>query len=104
MKPVMFKEHNRLLERPRDMTEDQWGALPVHSDGRYCISKWQMNWRDRVRALLFGSAWLYVWSGKTQPPVSVTIRRTVFEYPQRPRYYRAVWARAMAAMEARRGR
>ncbi len=77
--PNNFPEANRDLLKPDGMTDEECGSLPVYTDGRECVSLWRMSWRERLSALLFGRAWLFVLSGGTQPPVAMTVARTVFE-------------------------
>lgn len=78
MKPVKFKEANKNLLKPNDMTDEECSSLWVYSDGVVCISCWKMSWKDRLSALLFGKVWLVVRSGKTQPPVYVDCSKTIF--------------------------
>lgn len=79
MKPVNFPQANRTLTRPEDMTEDQCESLHVYTDGNDCISCWEMSIIDRIRALLFGRVWLFVHSGRTQPPVALLVQPQLFE-------------------------
>lgn len=80
MKPIVFKEHTRVLSKPQAMTDEQCASLAVFDAGDgQLLSCWRASWRERVSVLLFGKVWLWVWSGKTQPPVSLEARRTVFE-------------------------
>ncbi len=78
MKPIKFPEANKTLGKPQGMTDDECGPLPVFSDGKVCISCWKMGWRERLAALFFGRAWLYVYFGSTQPPVALEAIKTVF--------------------------
>lgn len=68
MKPVDFKEANKRLLRPSNMTDEECGPLFVFNDGKECISKWTMNWKERLHCLFSGFLWVRVVSGKTQPP------------------------------------
>jgi hypothetical protein len=78
-----FKYANRVLQ-PSDAQYSENVAcvepLPVWTDGEQCVSCWQMSWRERLSALLFGRAWLALLSGKTQPPAYVQVSR---EYLQK---------------------
>jgi hypothetical protein len=38
-----------------------------------------MSFRERLSALLFGRVWLFVLSGKTQPPVSLFAAKEALE-------------------------
>jgi hypothetical protein len=78
MKPTSFKEHNKILLKPENMTDKECGALSVYTDGSYCISCWKPSLRERLSILLFGKVWLWVMSGKTQPPVALDGKKTIF--------------------------
>ena len=54
MTPVKFKESNRTLGKPESMTDEECSSLEVFTDESICISCWQMNLLERLRALLFG--------------------------------------------------
>lgn len=56
MYPVEFQEMNRVL----GSESEEFDSLPVFTDGRECISCWQMSWKERLSALLFGKVWLSV--------------------------------------------
>ena len=71
MKPIRFPQANRNLLKPEGLTDEQCGSLPVYADGSRCISCWQMSWKERLQALVFGRVWLFVWMGQTQPPVAI---------------------------------
>lgn len=79
MTPIKFKEANRNLSKPPNMTDAECSSLWVYSDGIQCISCWKMSWKQRIKALLFGKVWLSVLSGSTQPPVWLDCDKTVFE-------------------------
>lgn len=84
MKPIEFPEADCTLGPPPDMTSEECGPLYIFRDlqNGTCISLWQMTWRERFRALFYGKIWLGVRSGaRTQPPVWLDVRRTVFEKP-----------------------
>jgi hypothetical protein len=76
MKPCKFPEANIELQAPTGM--DNCDPMWVHRDGTHCISKWTLNWKERLRVLFTGHVWLWVVSGWTQPPVAVSV-----EYPFR---------------------
>jgi hypothetical protein len=78
MEPIYFPESNKNLLKPAGMTDKQCGSLPVLSDGKICLSLWRTSWRERLSVLFFGRVWLYVYSGHTQPPVSLNGTRSVF--------------------------
>ena len=69
MRPIDFDQKNRTISRPQDMSDDQCGSLPLYTDKRVCISLWQASWKERLRFMMTGKLWLWVFSGMTQPPV-----------------------------------
>jgi hypothetical protein len=79
MNPATFKHHTQILTRPQSMTDEECGPLPIFGDGQQCISLWKMSLRERFSALIFGKVWLWVWSGRTQPPVALEARREIFK-------------------------
>jgi hypothetical protein len=70
MKPSNFPNSNKVLNPPTGMTN----CVPLHvfCDNEVCISKWTPSWKDKLNLLFRGEIWLYVMSGKTQPPVALT--------------------------------
>jgi hypothetical protein len=79
MKPIEFKEQNRVLTKPESMTDEQCGELPVHAAEGVCTSCWKMTFKERLNAVLFGKIWVGVLTGTTtQPPISVQCRKTIF--------------------------
>lgn len=78
MQPINFPQAIKKLGPPIGMTKEECGDLPVFTDGNQCISLWKMNWRERVSALFFGKVWVYVWSGQTQPPISLLATNEIF--------------------------
>jgi len=78
MEAVKFPEATKNLARPESMTKEECGSLWVWTDGTRCISCWKMTWKQRIKALFWGKVWLSVYSGQTQPPVSVDCSKTVF--------------------------
>lgn len=79
MKPIRFPESNIELGKPASMTDAECGSLPVFTDGKQCISLWQLTWKERFQIFFFGRIWLGVLSGQTQPPVWMDTQRTMFE-------------------------
>ncbi len=49
--------------------------------GAYCgyYQQYIMGFKDKLKALIFGKVWIYVWSGKIQPPIAPVFGKTVFE-------------------------
>ena len=84
MKPIKFKDSNELFTKRafRPLTligKEEIKDLPAFTDGEFCISCWEMSLRERISVLLFGRIWLSVFSGKTQPPVSLNCWRNAFK-------------------------
>lgn len=77
MKPVYFDQATKVLGKPESMTDEECGPLPVLNDGDCCISCWVPSFRERLSILVFGRVWLWVLSGKSQPPVSIEGKRTL---------------------------
>lgn len=76
MNPIKFKGMQTSLGRPDGTTEEQSGPLPIvhlnrEAMGTTCVSCWRMSWRERLKALVTGRVWVEVWSGATQPPISI---------------------------------
>lgn len=81
MKPVDFEHSNKVLQPSGQKYSDNVkdvSSLPVWTDGEQCVSCWQMSWRERLSALFFGTVWLAVLNGTSQPPVSVRASRGYF--------------------------
>ena len=78
MKPIKFKESNKKLLKPNNMSDEECESLTVFTDGKRCISCWKMNWKERILALLLGKAWISVHSGYTQPPIKINILKSIF--------------------------
>jgi hypothetical protein len=79
MEPRQFPQANKVLKPPAGMTSEQCGDLHVFSDGHECISLWQLSWKERISALLFGKVWLFVHMGDTQPPVAMMATKEIFK-------------------------
>ena len=61
-----------------NMTDEECGTLPVFCYDETCVSCWRLSWKERLSALFFGTVWVWVWSGQTQPPIALRAKRTVF--------------------------
>jgi hypothetical protein len=79
MKAIIFKEANRNLLKPQNMTDEECKNLWVYTDGKQCISCWKLSFKQRLSALIHGRVWLSVLSGQTQPPVWLDCAKTVFQ-------------------------
>ena len=80
MKPAKFPQSNRELTRPAGTTEEECESLFVWTDDKHCLSLWKPTWQERLRFLFKGELWLWVWSGSSQPPVSLQFH-SPFERP-----------------------
>ncbi len=78
MKPIDFEQANKTLSKPEGITDEECGSLPVYSNGQQCVSCWRPSWRERLSILFFGKVWLWVWSGRSQPPVALEGKRSPF--------------------------
>jgi hypothetical protein len=83
MRPINFEQANKTLSPARykkEYSSDVEGIdhLPVFTNSEQCISCWQMSWRERFSALLFGKVWLQVLSGESQPPVCIRAQKSLF--------------------------
>jgi hypothetical protein len=78
MKPINFPESNKTLLKPKDMTDDECGSLPVFCNGKECVSLWELTWKEVLQVLIHRHIWVYVFSGHTQPPISLSTEKTVF--------------------------
>ena len=74
MKPINFKESNKYLEKPKNMSDDECSALHIFNDKKQCISCWNASIFERIKFLFSGNIWLSILSGTTQPPVWVSIK------------------------------
>ena len=76
MKPENFHGVNGVLHSPENWNVDRNGPceeLPIMRRDGICISCWALNWKERL-AILFGQhIYAHVASGKTQPPISLTV-------------------------------
>lgn len=84
MKPINFKQQNIYLTKPVNMTEAECGNLPSYNDGTDTISLWNGNFKERLKFLFTGQIWMGVHSGKTQPPVYLTLE-SPFKKPDLPK-------------------
>ncbi len=73
MIPVDFPERNKVLEKPKGMTDEECHDLEIFTDGKQCVSCWQLNKEELELIQQTGKVWLLIVSGQTQPPVLLTI-------------------------------
>jgi Zn-finger protein len=76
MTPVQFPEQNIVLSKPESMTDEECSSLPVHTDGKVCISCWELTDEEISELQKTKKLWLQVYSGQSQPPVLPQV-----EYP-----------------------
>ncbi len=69
-KPVDFPEKTHLLGPPEG-AEAYVQDLPVHSDGMYCTSCWELDEEELREVAKTRRVWVSIMSGRTQPPVLV---------------------------------
>lgn len=71
--PIEFDEANLKLTAPKG-DEDTVREMPAYTDGEFCVSCWQLSPEEmKELAANDGKLWLWVWSGKTQPPVCIDV-------------------------------
>jgi len=70
-----FEEWNKVLLKPRDMSDSECAPLPIFTDGKTCVSCWKAGLMERFRVLFGGKVWLMVMSGTSQPPVAMTCEK-----------------------------
>ena len=83
MKAINFPESNKHLLKPKGWTDDECDSLPVLTNGKICVSCWELSEEEKKQLLETGKIWLMVWSGHTQPPVCLTtIKPIATENPE----------------------
>ena len=75
MTPQKFFLANANVGKPEKAGADEVEALPIFTDGTHCLTRWKLSWRERLSALFFGTAWVWIKSGKTMPPASIIVAR-----------------------------
>lgn len=79
MQPSTFPQSNKKLLKPVGMTDEECSSLEVFNDGESNLSCWKPSWKERFSIFFFGTVWLWVFSGSTQPPVSLLGTENAFE-------------------------
>lgn len=78
MKAKKFKQQTHILEKPKGI--ENYGKLPIHFSGSQCISKWKLNFFERLRILWHGTIFVGVYSSTpAQPPLYVVAKRNIFK-------------------------
>lgn len=76
MKSTSFEEQTKVLERPKNMTEEECKSLPIwNGDGSQCISRWELNDDELALVMDTKAIWCSVLSGQTQPPIWLSADR-----------------------------
>ena len=78
MTPITFKEQTKDLQKPSSISDEECRSLPVFCDGKLCISKWKMSFKERLHCLLRGYVWVSVHSGNSQPPIAINAYKSIF--------------------------
>ena len=74
MKPIEFKQQTIVLQKPSSMSDEECSPLAIHqTENGECISCWTATLKERIKFLFTGRIWLWVVSGRAQPPVYVGI-------------------------------
>lgn len=73
MKPIEFKEQNKVLGKPESMTDEECSSLPVFSNGAECISCWQFTEEEIQKLIETKRIWIGIVSGQTQPPIFLSV-------------------------------
>jgi hypothetical protein len=72
MKPIPFKEANKVFTKPPSMTDEECSPLHVHNTGDALISCWQPSEEEREAIARGEPIWLRV-HGQGHPPVSIEV-------------------------------
>lgn len=77
MRPIDFPEKNMELMKPKSMTEEQCGSLPVYRgidrDGvPVFISCFKLDSEELLKIMETGKVWLRIY-GEAHPPVSLDV-------------------------------
>jgi hypothetical protein len=75
MKPIQFKGHTIILQKPPNMTKEECGELAILQINDECISCWRMSFWERIKNLFTGKVWIGILSGTTQPPIYLTTKQ-----------------------------
>lgn len=82
MIPVDFPERNKVLEKPKGMTDEECHDLEIFTDGKQCVSCWKLNKEELELIQQTGKIYLGVVSGQTQPPVWIAVENPFVTQPQ----------------------
>ena len=71
MEPIKFNGQNMTFTKPKNMSEEECGDLPVFSNGNQIISCWKLSREEIEHVTNTGRIYLGV-MGVAQPPVYLT--------------------------------
>ena len=77
MYPVNFKDANLRLVSPKNWDDELYGIcdyLSVQRKDGICKSCWKMSIKEWMKLLFTRCVYVYVHSGKTQPPIKLDIK------------------------------
>jgi hypothetical protein len=86
--PRDFPEANFTFKKPEHMQNCR--DLRVHNNGVTQFSCWELTWKERLSALVWGRVWLRVFSGQ-HPPVAMDAMRWMWKKERR----RPTWIRKL---------
>lgn len=73
MRPVDFPERNKVLQKPKGVTDEECFDLEIYTNGHVCVSVWDLNKEELELIQKTGKVYLQIWSGQTQPPVLLSV-------------------------------
>lgn len=82
MKPALFEGHDTVLGAPAGWDAEKNGecqGLPIMREKGACLSLWELDAKERMSIACGANVWLQVFSGQTQPPVSLSVGRVVVD-------------------------
>lgn len=86
MKPIAFPQSNKTLLPPQGM-EEECGDLPVYTNGRMCVSLWELTEEEKKELAENGRIWVFVVSGQTQPPIALSVDKNIFDEKPSMKYW-----------------
>ncbi len=75
MDPINFVGVNRVLNAPAELTVEECGSLPVYSDGKVCVSCWELSDHEVETLIKTRRVYVLIMSGHTQPPMIVSVHK-----------------------------
>ncbi len=74
---INFVGVNKVLGKPVDLTDAECGSLPVYSDGKVCVSCWELTDQEIEDVVKTRRMYCLVMSGYTQPPILLSPYRDI---------------------------